>query len=76
MSRVKGPKLTLSDLRAAKIRITTYLDKEVLEKVRELAQNSGGKYQAVLNQILKDYFFGKKEGLVARITRLEEAVFK
>lgn len=75
MRRIKGPKLTKKELAQAKIRITTYLDKEVLEKVRELAENSGGKYQAVLNQILKDYFFGKKEGLIARITRLEEAVF-
>lgn len=76
MRRIKGPKLTESQLAASKIRITTYLDKDIVNRLRELANDSGSKYQSVLNQILKDYLFGKKEGLISRIVRLEEAVFK
>ena len=58
------------------MRITTYLDEEVLNKLRDLANHSGSKYQTILNQVLRDCFFGKKEGLVARIEKLEKAVFK
>ena len=76
MKRIKGPILTKEQFKRAKIRITTYLDDEVLDMLRKLALHSGGKYQSVLNQVLRDYFFGKKKGLVARIERLEKAVFK
>ncbi len=76
MKRVKGPKLSEEEYAASKIRITTYIDDKVLETLRQLASDSGSKYQAVLNQILNDYLFGQKEGLVARISRLEKAVFK
>lgn len=76
MKRIKGPVLTEEEFKRAKIRITTHLDEDVLEKLRELARTSGSKYQTVLNQILTDYLFGKKEGLVARIERLEEEVFR
>ncbi len=74
MNRFKGPSLKASDLRNAKIRITTYLDKDILENLRQVAEDSGSKYQTVLNHILKDYLFGQKKGLVARISKLEKAV--
>ena len=76
MNRVKGPALTKQDLVQAKVRVTTFLDKEVLENLRKLAQDSGSKYQSILNQILRDYLFGQKKGLVARLSRLEAAVFQ
>lgn len=75
MKRVKGPLLTKEELADAKVRVTTYLDKDVLDNLRALAQDSGSKYQSILNQILRDYLFGKKDGLIARISRLEKAVF-
>jgi uncharacterized protein (DUF4415 family) len=75
MKRIKGPKISRRDLDRAKVRITTHLDRDVIEEIRAIADDSGSKYQTVLNQILKDYLFGKKEGLVARIARLESAVF-
>lgn len=75
MKKIKGPKLTREELKRAKIRITTYMDKEVLETLKGLANDSGSKYQTILNQILRDYLFGQKEGLVARVSRLEKAVF-
>lgn len=76
MKKVQGPKLNKADHALSKIRITTYLDPNILDALRKLAMDSGSKYQAVLNQILNDYLFGQKEGLVARISRLEKAVFK
>jgi len=75
MKRIKAP-LTPEEAKRAKIRITTYLDNEVLDLLRQLAQESGRKYQSVLNQILRDYLLEKKGGLFARIERLEKAVFK
>ena len=76
MKRIKGPKMTKEEYAASKVRVTTYIDSTVLETLRQLAIDSGSKYQAVLNQILNDYLFGQKDGLVARISRLEKAVFK
>lgn len=75
MKRIKGFVLTKEQAERAKVRITTYLDNEVLEELRGLANKSGSKYQTMLNQVLRDYLFDEKEGLVARIARLEEAVF-
>lgn len=76
MKRVAGPRLSKKSLAAAKVRITTYLDRNVMEVLRQLAVDSGGKYQTLLNQILRDYLLGEKEGLLARIAKLERAVFK
>ena len=75
MKRIYGPKLTKQELKTAKIRITTFLDEDIMTTLKDLAKDSGGKYQSVLNQILRDYLFGQKDGIVARISRLEEAVF-
>ena len=76
MKKIKGPKISKSELEQIKVRITTHLDQDVLDSIRELAEESGSKYQTILNQILRDYLFGKKEGLIARIEKLEQAVFK
>lgn len=76
MKRIKGFVLTKEQVDNAKVRITTYLDDEVLKELRELAEKSGSKYQTVLNQILRDYLFDEKRGLVGRIEKLENAVFK
>lgn len=59
-----------------KIRITTYLDEDILKLLHQMAEDSGGKYQTILNQVLRNQLFGKKEGILARIERLEKVVFK
>ena len=41
-----------------------------------MAEDSGGKYQTILNQVLRNQLFGEKEGVLTRIERLERAVFK
>lgn len=75
MRRVHGPRLTAAAVKTAKVRITTYLDRPVIEVLRQLAQESGSKYQSILNQTLRDYLLGEKRGLMTRLTRLEQAVF-
>jgi predicted DNA binding CopG/RHH family protein len=76
MKRVKGFTMTRKQLERAKVRITTHLDSDLLDLIRRVATESGGKYQAVLNQILRRALLGEGEGLLARIERLEKAVFK
>lgn len=76
MRKIRGPVLTKRDLASAKVRITTYLDNKVLDQIRKLAQDSGSKYQTILNQVLRDALFGQQAGLIARINRLEGAVFR
>ncbi|MBF0106157.1 MAG: BrnA antitoxin family protein [Deltaproteobacteria bacterium] len=76
MKRIKGPHLTKQELNSAKVRITTYLDQNIMSALKEMADQSGSKYQTILNQILRDYIYGQKQGLIARIDRLEKIVFK
>lgn len=75
MKRIKAP-LTPEEAARAKIRITTYLDDEVVAALRQLADSSGNKYQTLLNQLLRKALFDENKGLWARIDRLEKAVFK
>lgn len=76
MKKIKGPRLKNSELTHAKIRVTTYLDEDIIENLKRIAADSGNKYQTVLNQTLREALFGKKQGILARISRLEQAVFK
>lgn len=76
MREIEGPVLTEEEFKKSKVRITTYLDDEVWNALRELAKESGGKYQTILNQMLRTCLFGQKEGLVARIEKLEKIVLK
>lgn len=76
MKHVRGPVLTQREFGRSKVRITTYVDRDVLEILRKVATGSGGKYQAVLNQVLRQTLLGEHEGLLMRIEKLERAVFK
>lgn len=76
MKKIHGPSLTARELEHSKIRITTYLDSDILSHLKTLAKCSGGKYQTTLNQILREYFLGEDNGLLKRIGKLERAVFK
>jgi len=58
-----------------KVRITTFLDEDLLIKIKEEAKAQGKKYQSFLNQKLREVFMGE-EGLEARLERLEKEVFK
>jgi len=58
-----------------KVRITTFLDEDLLIKIKEEAKSQGKKYQSLLNEKLREAFMGE-EGLETRLRRLEEEVFK
>lgn len=58
-----------------KVRITTFLDEDLLVKIKEEAKTQGKKYQSLLNERLREVFMGE-EGLETRLRKLEEEVFK
>lgn len=76
MRRVRGPKLPHNAAIRTKIRITTFLDDDLLATLKTMASDSGGKYQTLLNQLLRSSLFGENNGILARIATLERAVFK
>lgn len=53
-----------------KIRITIYLDEEVVAKLKKEAVSRGGKYQSLLNSILSQAL-ANRTSEVERIERLE-----
>lgn len=59
-----------------KIRITTYIDQDIVKLLRQMAEESGGKYQTTLNRVLRDVLLGENNGLLARVERLERRVFR
>lgn len=75
MKRISGPRVGKRSLETAKVRITTYLDKAVVDKLRQLSAKSSGKYQTLLNQVLRRYLLGDQDEVLNRIRRLENAVF-
>lgn len=58
-----------------KVRITTFLDEDLLVKIKEEAKAQGKKYQSLLNERLREVFMGE-ESLETRLKKLEEEVFK
>ncbi len=43
-----------------KLKVTAYLDLDVIRALKEEAKSSGTKYQTLMNQKLRDTLFGKK----------------
>jgi predicted DNA binding CopG/RHH family protein len=76
MRRIKGPKVTADQLRSAKIRVTTFLDEDVLQALKEMAGKSGARYQTLLNQLLRQSLLGGAGTILERLEKLEKAVFK
>ena len=78
MKRIEGPRISKEDLKNVKVRITTYIDKDLLETLKLVAQKRGGRYQTLLNEALRMSLTGKGtyEDLFDRIDRLEKQVFK
>lgn len=76
MKVIKGPQVTVAELQHAKVRITTCLDEDVVLGLKKMAGESGNKYQTLLNQILREYIFGQALGVLSRIAKLEQKVFK
>ena len=76
MKRIQGPKLTQNELAEAKVRITTYIDKDVLDSLQTRAKKEKSKYQTLLNKILRDFLMNDQNGIEQRLSRLEKAMFK
>ncbi len=76
MKRINDPDFSKQSLESTKVRITTFLDTDVLEQLKKEAAETGGKYQTTLNQILRDHFSGTTTNVLDRIKKLENAVFK
>lgn len=76
--RIKGPHVNEHDLENVKIRITTYLDRDLIAVLKKIAKTHGGKYQSLLNSILRTALLGETsfEDLESRIERLENEVLK
>lgn len=75
MRRVKGPLLSRTSGTSLKVRITTYLDEDILQELKNLSLQTGGKYQTLLNQLLRETL-SHHSGVLSRLKRLEKAVFK
>jgi uncharacterized protein (DUF4415 family) len=77
MKRIHRPVLGNHNRHQAKVRITTYLDADLLSNLKTQAQESGGKYQTTLNQILRNYFTESQNNSVfKRLAKLEKSVFR
>ncbi len=58
-----------------KVRITSFIDSDVLAELKARAQEQGTKYQTLLNQLLRQAL-KDSDGMADRLKRLEEAVFR
>lgn len=58
-----------------KVRITTFIDEDLLIKLKKDAKSQGKKYQSLLNEKLREIFMDE-ESLETRLKKLEEEVFK
>ncbi len=58
-----------------KIRITTFLDEDLLEKIKTEAKKQNKKYQSYLNERLRELFMDE-ESLESRLKRVEKIVLE
>lgn len=64
------------DTKNHKVKITTWIDGDVLERIRiEAKKTPGGKYQSLINDVLRRHV-ESGSNLEERLERLEKALFK
>lgn len=61
--------------KSQKIKITINIDKDSLDSLKEMASKTGGSYQKILNEIVKNGL-GKHSDSESRLQRLEKEVAK
>lgn len=72
------------DIKKAKVKVSMFLDGDLLMEVKEQAQKSGVKYQTFINQTLRQIFMDETarfdsndySDLKKRVTILEQAFLK
>lgn len=52
------------DPKNQKLRITAFIDGDIYDELKKRADESGGKYQTLMNKILRDALFGDVEPIV------------
>ncbi len=63
------------DPRNHKVRITSFIDGDLLAELKSRAEQQGTKYQTLMNQLLRQAL-KDSESLAERLKKLEKAVFK
>jgi predicted DNA binding CopG/RHH family protein len=58
-----------------KVRITSFIDGDLLVELKTRAEQQGTKYQTLLNQLLRQAL-NDTESMAERLKRLEDAVFR
>lgn len=58
-----------------KVRITSFIDGDILSELKLRAEQQGTKYQTLLNQLLRQAL-KDSESLAERLKKLEDAVFR
>ena len=66
---------TYLDPKNHKVRITSFIDGDVLLELKSRAEQQGTKYQTLLNQLLRDALKGS-ESVTERLKRIEDIVFR
>ena len=59
-----------------KLRITTWIDSDILQALKTEAEQRKIGYQTILNQKLREIVFGEKDPLHERVDKLESLVSK
>lgn len=80
LSNLKINKLGTKNIRSMacesnKIKITINIDKKSLDKLKEIASRTGGSYQKILNDVLKNGL-SKKNEAEDRLSKLEKEIVK
>jgi len=73
----KSDGLENSDFSVSKVRITTMIDKDILDWLKREAKKRDGKYQSILNHILREAKGTNPDrlsDLEARLTELEKKI--
>lgn len=60
--------------RNIKIRVTTFVDLDVVKELKRQAKNQKSKYQTLLNKILRDYAFSKEKDTPITESRLRKII--
>ncbi|MES2769502.1 MAG: BrnA antitoxin family protein [Bdellovibrionota bacterium] len=60
----------------AKIKVTTWVDGDIVIELKKRADESKGKYQTLMNEILREYLFNEKSSHKLEIENIVERKLK